>query len=578
MTHDPLWSFAVIADTHVEADPGAPSNLRLQEVVTALTRAKPEMVLHLGDIIHPIPDAPGAPAARDRADDILSALPCPIYVVPGNHDIGDKPMAGMPTASVRADWRQDWIDRHGPDFRWFDHNDVRFVLANSPKLNRPGEDDSDLTALLDEVSALPNRKPIVLVTHYPLFLENEDEPSHYDNVGNPARSQLIEFCKKMDARAVFTGHVHTYLHRHIGNTRCYGAPSVAFVRRDFSEMAQVAPLAEFGREDPAKTGFFWVDVTNDGMQVRVITTEDMADFSKGTLPGDTGPDARLPIGVTLRHDWARVIELPVNPPVAPFLRRQFRDDDTFRALIASGIGALRLPAADLMDAARRQRIREAKDLGFQINGFALGAPDSALTQILTDHGALLDALELAAPIDAFSTLLPDAADLCRRHHMTLWAGPLLTPGKTDPKATHKVRYGFDSPDAADTDATVQILKDLDMPAGLIFSMPMSGFGKTEAEALDGLATSTGITPVVLLDRLAPDTVALHDDKVLPQRVAAMLALAREYPKLRLILDTLMEFDRSYHARAGLVDRRMALTAAGKVLRDAHRIQRKFPNT
>lgn len=575
MPDKPLWSFAVIADTHVEGEAGAPANLRLAGVVEALTRARPDFVLHLGDIIHPLPDAPTAPAARALADDLLAALPCPVHAVPGNHDIGDKPIAGMPAASVRADWQADWIARHGPDLRWFDHRDMRFVLVNSPALNRPGHDDAGLADLLDKVAAQPGGKPVVLVTHYPLFLENPDEPGHYDNIGNPARDRLIRFCEEAGVRAVFTGHIHSYLHRHIARTRCWGAPSVSFVRRDFSEMAQVAPVAEFGREDPAKTGFFWVDVGTDGLQVRMIATRDLNEFADGWMPGDTGARARLPIGVTLRHDWARVIELPVNPPVAPFLRRRYRDDDTLRALIETGIRDLRLPAADMLYAQRRQRMAEARDLGFRLTGFSLGPPDAGLIAAMDRHGAHLDALELATPPGELESHLAETADLCRRHDLDLWVGPLLTPGRTDPKATHKVRHGFDRADAPEVEAVAKSLSATGLPGGLVFSLPMAGFDAAQAEQLDRLAQSISLTPVVLLDRLAPDTVALTDDKVLPERIAAMLELGRAHPRLRLILDTLMEFDRGYHARGGLIDRRMTLTPAGRVLRDAHRTRRSF---
>ena len=59
-----LFQFAVIADTHIRLpdsaeEGGYPSNRlsndRAKYVVQCLNRIKPDFVIHLGDLVHPIP-------------------------------------------------------------------------------------------------------------------------------------------------------------------------------------------------------------------------------------------------------------------------------------------------------------------------------------------------------------------------------------------------------------------------------------------------------------------------------------------------------------------------------------------
>ena len=59
-----LFQFAVIADTHIRLpdsakEGGYPSNRlsndRAKYVVQCINRIKPDFVIHLGDLVHPIP-------------------------------------------------------------------------------------------------------------------------------------------------------------------------------------------------------------------------------------------------------------------------------------------------------------------------------------------------------------------------------------------------------------------------------------------------------------------------------------------------------------------------------------------
>ncbi len=125
-----LFSFAVIADSHVEpprADEPR-SNRRLRLTVAAVRALRPAFALHLGDIVHPLPELASAAAAWDEALALLGGLGCPLHVTPGNHDIGDKPNPMMPAAAVRPDWLKRYTRVAGPARKVVDHAGCRLVL------------------------------------------------------------------------------------------------------------------------------------------------------------------------------------------------------------------------------------------------------------------------------------------------------------------------------------------------------------------------------------------------------------------------------------------------------------------
>src|SRR5690606_5481131 len=107
-----LCGFAVIADSHLEPEGAgaAPprSNTRNRRLVRDLAPRRPAFALHLGDIVHPVPQAPGHGETMGLAVDLYSALQVPLLWTPGNHDIGDKPNDTMPAATVTEEWLGDY--------------------------------------------------------------------------------------------------------------------------------------------------------------------------------------------------------------------------------------------------------------------------------------------------------------------------------------------------------------------------------------------------------------------------------------------------------------------------------------
>ena len=116
---------AVIADSQIGPEaPGTASpreNRRAAHVFRQPVKQNPDFVLHLGDVVHPLPALDDYAAAAEAANRQHGMLACPLHVTPGNHDIGDKTSPWMPAKAVQQDWIETHRQRFGPVFQAFTH-------------------------------------------------------------------------------------------------------------------------------------------------------------------------------------------------------------------------------------------------------------------------------------------------------------------------------------------------------------------------------------------------------------------------------------------------------------------------
>ena len=85
----------------------------IQRLIGELGPLAPRFVLHLGDLIHPVPSMPGYATAAADFQSIMAPLELPCYVIPGNHDVGDKPVEWAPAGVVRDDYLDLWTEHFG---------------------------------------------------------------------------------------------------------------------------------------------------------------------------------------------------------------------------------------------------------------------------------------------------------------------------------------------------------------------------------------------------------------------------------------------------------------------------------
>jgi len=566
------FTFAVIADSHFHpAGPltqsafrsDASHNDRNRAVVAALEAGAPDFVIHLGDVPHPVPGIAAHREALDIARDTYDGISAPFHVVPGNHDVGDKPHPWAPAPSVAVDKHAVFSSYWGAPYRVFDHKGCRFILIDAPVLNSGMDIEAEQWAWLEAQLSAPDRPARTFAfIHYPPFLYEPDEPEHYDNLAEPARGRLLAMLARAGVEALFAGHVHHFFYNRFGPTDLYIAPATSFVRPGYAELAAVAPSdAEYGRDAAGRLGFFFVHVEASGYQLESVRTEGAtaAVTPAPALTPGTAPQPALPIGVTLRHAWDRPHVIPADN-LDPFRRKEARNDLVLQATWDLGVGTLRLPLEDLLRDTTRARLEALRTRGQRAVPFVVGAPDAAIWALLSRHRHLLEAVEVILPRPLDAGALAGAPE-----GLPVW---LSVVGQRGTGASEGVYFShFPAPGFEPGDPELAALLKRDAAAGLVFKAQSDPWtGVTEAVS----AVGDRAVVQVWLPRLNEGTV-FEDDTAGARLVAAAFAAAKAHPSARVILDTFVDHDRGYYPRHGLLDRRSDPRAGFHTLRHLGRL-------
>ena len=571
------FSFAVMADSHIRLEKGYhhtvyPSGLlangRSRHVVKQINQLAPDLVIHLGDVVHPIQALSEHETSVQIARDLYQHLKSKLYIVPGNHDVGDKPKTWVPAPMVHEKSHETFEKHWGRSYLSFDHQACHFILLSSAVLNSGLRLETDQRKWLEQDLAHCQKagKRLFLFTHYPLYLNHPQEEEHYDNIAQPARSWLLSLLKEYGVEAVFSGHSHHFFYNRHLDTDLYVAPSVGFVRPDFSELYHVHPGTEYGRNDVAKLGFFIVRVDETGHTVEFIRSHGQTDEQKDvivtrsvSLSGRAVETRVSPVGLFLNHAWAQTIEMPYGN-LDEFVRKSVRNDYALLALWDLGVRKLRVPISDLANDHTRERMRTLRKKGHEFTVFSAGVPTRQTKDLIAHYHDLVATWEVAAPRDH----MPEAIRSIKAAKNSIGMRAFLSridslADQRREKAsrfTHLGSHGFK-------------LEDLDLLSTLV---KRDG----AAEAIDGfvfrLTPDTSLWQGIRLARqCAADlnaAAAVHvqmpresqgvifsQDREIGNRVAETLAAALAATDVEVFLDTFVDHDRGYYPRHGLLDRR-----------------------
>jgi 3',5'-cyclic AMP phosphodiesterase CpdA len=564
-----MLRFAVLSDSHIRLPAGAgeggyPSNAltveRSARTVEAVNALGPDFVVHLGDVVHPIPALESHEDAVLLAHDLFSRLDAPLYVLPGNHDIGDKHNAWMPAPVVEEDSHAVFARHWGPLYQSFDASGCHFVTLDTPVINsglgREAEQRDWLERDLAQNAEAGRR--LFVFTHYPPFLFEADEPKHYDNIEEPARSWLLGLLKRYRAEALFSGHVHNFFFNRLDGVRHYIVPSISFVRPEYAEFAAVGPAAEFGRDDGAKLGFLLVEVDEQSHRVTPIRSD------AGALgPTGAAPHGASRVGVSLRHSWAEPIQLPAEG-LDEFTRKQARNDYLVQAFWELGTARVRVPLADLESPAGRARMADLRATGQRFTVFGIGLPTPEGHALLAANEGLLDGWEIIVPPPSLTAAAHRIGELRDGLDVPVFLSPVqpMRPSPDDGKTfEHFASHGFapdDVPTLGDYAATVD---------GFVFRS--SPFEDPWDQVAAIAQATTDLDRVVSVNLQLPrmdEGVAFLDDEALTIHVLKAALAAWANPGMRIFLDTFIDHDRGYYPRAGLLDRRFNPRPAYHALR------------
>jgi len=575
-----LYSFAVVADTHVnEREDGSMSpfatnaraNARARQVFAefAAMDPAPAFAVHLGDIVHPMPAVPEYAEAARRFRELSAGLSVPLHLVPGNHDIGDKPVDWMPAEIVCEPFIERYRQTFGADWYAFEAgvpgHPARGIVLDAPLMNSGLPAEAAQRAWLErELAAHRGARRFVFI-HYPPFVLEPGERPSYDNIDEPARGWLLGLLREHRVEALFAGHVHNFWYDVHGDTELYLLPATSFLRHDYSEFYRVDPGCEFGRGDAGKFGYAIVDVYERGHELRLVRTG-----GHGLAPGQPPTERRatpalaaktapaVGVGVELRHPWAEIAEITSTGGVQEFGRKRARNDYPLLALWEMGSCIAKVPEQDLLDSGTLGRMILMRSIGHRFVVTVLGAPRERLLRVMADHPGLVESVEFnlgAAALAREAVALREAKAAVSAR--LVWAKLRMHEDAhvSGGQINHFIRTGLlpaeleAAPavlEAAGLSGTVDGLTvriDRDLPL-----LPLVGpFSRFLART--GLQVLAGV-------KLADASLARsRDDPLQAASLAAEAHLAAHAaPGTTWIFDTLMDVDRGYFPRAGFIDR------------------------
>ena len=174
-----------------------------ESAIRSANELAPAFVIICGDLVNRVGHAGQIAEFKRIAATLDSNIP--LYVVAGNHDVGNVPSA----ESLRA-----YRLAFGPDRYSFRDGGIHGIVLNSqlidaPK-NVPDEAEKQLSWLRDELerAKASGTKHIIVFQHQSLFLESPDEADAYFNIESEARAVYLDLFKQAGVEAVLAGHYH----------------------------------------------------------------------------------------------------------------------------------------------------------------------------------------------------------------------------------------------------------------------------------------------------------------------------------------------------------------------------------
>ncbi|MDA0681558.1 MAG: metallophosphoesterase [Proteobacteria bacterium] len=574
------YSYAVITDTHLNEaedrcsspfDVNRRANRRMRHVVRMLNQRDVAFVINVGDLIHPVPALPDRYAkAADLFNEQIKDLRHPLYLAPGNHDIGDKPNNWAPAAGICEAYIALWEEHFGADYHAFEHGGDRFIVINAQLINSAFAREQTQKVWLEAALAEAAGKRIFFFTHYPPYFSRPDEMENYDNIGEPGRSWLLKLLEDHKVEALLAGHVHNFWFNKYAGTDCYLLPSTSFVRQDYSEMyhARPGPDDEAGRNDRPKLGFAVMHVYDKGHTIEFVRTfgEELADNDDTPLTDKFVPERLHPLtnaqasfGFDMRQNWMEMIEIPPTGGLDEFDRKEVRNDYPLMALWEMGVRNLRVPMRDLLVTDARERMRMLRSQGQEFTLFSFGAPSLMERELILTHQDIFSAWEIAVNWTTFDHEAPAIGEIARQTAMPVYLSRLRSSDELREEAAgryyHVINQGFLANDEEQMAGILARPELNDAIKGFVFRLTADRNSFDGIDEASHTARRLGVQASVHLRMCGSNPAEVQeDDAWVADRLAEAVVAAAAFDNVSVYADTFVDNDRGYFVRNGVLDR------------------------
>ena len=576
-----LFDIALVSDTHVNEKEdfstspypaNGEANPRARYVFQQINQGNAQFCIHLGDMVNPVPELPSYVDAADNFHQLAAELTMPLHLMPGNHDIGDKPVTWMPAGMVNSEHISLYRKHFGSDYFSFNHENCHFVIINSPLINSGDPAEKEQADWLEADLASNAGKRIFLFSHYPVYVSDPSEPESYDNIDEPGRGWLLSLIDQYKPEALFSAHVHNFWYDLIGETEYYIVPSTCFVRHDYSEMYRIDGGSQQGRNDGAKLGHVTLEIYEHGHVAHYHRS--YAECSKEGDPS-APPVVLRPhvkttniknIFVDMRHAWTEELNVAPSGAVDEFRRKKARNDYPVMALWEMGLRGLRVPLQDLMDTATRRRMEIMFGVGHKFHIYRYGIPTEIEMEIIKKHSSIIEELELVL---GWETIDEQVAEI--QHLRTETRLPIVlsrvnrndASKKSGGKYNHLISHGFTL--AEIPEITLFIRKNPLLVDGVQFTIPRSVNPWNAGRELQAFKNDTDCKPTLYVKSTEASPAQRFDDEIANAIRFSEAVLSGIAFDIDIILDTFDDADRGYFTRTGLIDRRFNPRISGQLI-------------
>ena len=276
------WTFALASDIHI----GSPKSYRYspsynenwQTARRQIIELAPEFLLLGGDLTRDgyLHDYEMWAAKKD-----LDGLGFPYYTVPGNVEAGDKYVTVQGALDKIDDLAenvsfdrlhrfQDWFGQ----FPWtFVHKNVRCSGFYAAVAGSGIPQEQQMWQWLQDLAKQPKSAHHLMVTHYPLFLDDINEPNYdhtvkdqytkwYANIDQPHRRRILEAFKAAGVDFAVSGHLHQY--------RTDVVDGITFIKAPATNKAQ---RRDYWPDSSADVGFLRFDVEDARLEYTFVRLE-----------------------------------------------------------------------------------------------------------------------------------------------------------------------------------------------------------------------------------------------------------------------------------------------------------------